>query len=490
MIRITDMYFYTTFIQKSIDTFSKYYEIRYFYYSIYFNSFLNAIREINRKENIIKERQQSTNENILLKTWYQNVEREFDTKLRSDNFVNLLDKYVNSSLDLFNNIYNNASINSQLIYHDFFDFYLKYFYSPFISISKELKLADHKIIFQKDPTKLLHYIDNNTHQQTKGSENYNNNNILLIIYAPINRFHILDLNPSKSVVRTLLNNGIDVYLLDWGYPDKRDNDLTLKDYIDYIDNAVDAIIQDRSFTSSSSSPIKISILGYCWGGLNSIIYTAVANNQKNIDKLILMATPVDFSKDNTTVSMWSKTIDTDKIIETFGHFDGYLLDFVFNMRNPVANFAKYFTLWKNLDNKDFINTFFDVEKWLHDTPPIPGELYKKIVNDCYKNNLLITGNMKLVEEDGKLLAKEEKEEDDNNNNKININKITIPVLSIIAEKDDLVSPISSLVINDYISSKEKEVLKHPGGHVSLCISDTAHKELWPKVANWIKSKIS
>ena len=54
---------------------------------------------------------------------------------------------------------------------------------------------------------------------------------------------------------------------------------------------------------------------------------------------------------------------------------------------------------KNLDNKDFVNTFFNVEKWLHDTPPIPGEFYKKIVNDCYKNNLLITGNMKLVEDE-------------------------------------------------------------------------------------------
>ena len=86
--------------------------------------------------------------------------------------------------------------------------------------------------------------------------------------------------------------------------------------------------------------------------------------------------------------------------------------------------------------------------------------------------------------------KQSSKEGNNNDNLININRITIPVLSIIAEKDDLVSPISSLVINDYISSKEKEVFRYPGGHVSLCISDTAHKELWPKVANWIKSKIS
>ena len=47
--------------------------------------------------------------------------------------------------------------------------------------------------------------------------------------------------------------------------------------------------------------------------------------------------------------------------------------------------------------------------------------------------------------------------------------------------------MSSFAINDYISSKEKKVFKHLGGHVSLCISNEAHKELWPKVVNWIKS---
>lgn len=49
--------------------------------------------------------------------------------------------------------------------------------------------------------------------------------------------------------------------------------------------------------------------------------------------------------------------------------------------------------------------------------------------------------------------------------------------------------MSSLAITDYISSKEKTVFKHPGGHVSLCISNEAHKELWPKVSRWIKSEI-
>jgi len=471
------MYFYPELFKKSINAFSNHYEINYFYNSIYFNSFSNAFKEVLQNS---KRNEKQSNGNLFLKTWFDNMDREFDEKLRSDGFISLLSKYVNSSLDLFNSMYN-GYLYPQLIYHDLVDFYLKYVYSPYISYSKELNLSDHKIVFHKDNIKLLHYINNN--QPTRGS----GNNILLVIYAPINRYHILDLNPSKSVVRTLLNNGSDVYLLDWGYPDKKDNELTLKDFIDYIDDAVNVIIQSRSITTSSSSsstPIKISILGYCWGGILSLIYTATATNQKNIDKLILMATPVDFSKDNTTVSMWSKSIDTDKIIGTIGHFDGYLLDFVFNMRNPSKSiFAKYFNLWKNMDNKDFVNTFVAVEKWLHDTPPIPGELYKKIVKDCYNANLLISGNMQLY----KKVANEVDKDDVNN--KININRITVPVLSIIAEKDDLVSPMSSLAITDYISSKEKTVFKHPGGHVSLCISNEAHKELWPKVSRWIKSEI-
>jgi polyhydroxyalkanoate synthase len=468
------MYFYPELFKKSINAFSNHYEINYFYNSIYFNSFSNAFKEVLQNS---KKNEKQSNGNLFLKTWFDNMDREFDEKLRSDGFISLLSKYINSSLDLFNSMYN-GYLYPQLIYHDLFDFYLKYVYSPYISYSKELNLSDHKIVFHKDNIKLLHYINNN--QPTRGS----GNNILLVIYAPINRYHILDLNPSKSVVRTLLNNGSDVYLLDWGYPDKKDNELTLKDFIDYIDDAVNVITQSRSNTTSSSTiPIKISILGYCWGGILSLIYTATATNQKNIDKLILMATPVDFSKDNTTVSMWSKSIDINKIIDTIGHFDGYLLDFVFNMRNPAKFiFAKYFNLWKNMDNKDFVNTFVAVEKWLHDTPPIPGELYKKIVKDCYNANLLISGNMQLYKK-----VANEVDKDDVNNNKININRITVPVLSIIAEKDDLVSPMSSLAITDYISSKETTVFKHPGGHVSLCISNEAHKELWPKVARWIKS---
>ena len=174
------IYFFPESIQKALDVFFKYNEINYLYNSIYYNSFLNAIKEVN-EQNIKKEIQ--SNQNILLKTWFENMDREFEEKLRSDNFINLLTGYFNSSLDLYHDIYRTTQLLKQ--YHDIFDFYLKYFYSPLISYSKELNLSAHEIIFQKESIKLLHYIDNNNQQQTKGFEN---NTCYLLFTHPLTVF--------------------------------------------------------------------------------------------------------------------------------------------------------------------------------------------------------------------------------------------------------------------------------------------------------------
>jgi poly(3-hydroxyalkanoate) synthetase len=57
---------------------------------------------------------------------------------------------------------------------------------------------------------------------------------LLMVYAPINRYHILDLNPERSVVKKFVSAGFDVFLLDWGDRQSK-NKPTLADYVDYID---------------------------------------------------------------------------------------------------------------------------------------------------------------------------------------------------------------------------------------------------------------
>jgi polyhydroxyalkanoate synthase len=93
-----------------------------------------------------------------------------------------------------------------------------------------------------------------------------------------------------------------------------------------------------------------------------------------------------------------------------------------------------------------------------------------VINNCYKDNLLIANKMKI------------------DNYSIDLRNITVPLLMIDAEKDDLITTESALAVSDYVSSNEKDFLKSPGGHVALCISDSAHEKLWPKAAKWILSK--
>ena len=55
---------------------------------------------------------------------------------------------------------------------------------------------------------------------------------MLIVYGLIGRYTMADLQEDRSLVRNLLNLGIDLYVVDWGNPSRADRWLTLDDYID------------------------------------------------------------------------------------------------------------------------------------------------------------------------------------------------------------------------------------------------------------------
>ena len=44
---------------------------------------------------------------------------------------------------------------------------------------------------------------------------------LLIVYALVGRYQMIDLEAERSFVRKLLGQGIDVYMVDWGLPRPR-----------------------------------------------------------------------------------------------------------------------------------------------------------------------------------------------------------------------------------------------------------------------------
>ena len=69
---------------------------------------------------------------------------------------------------------------------------------------------------------------------------------VLMVYGLIGRYTMADLQEDRSLVRNLLAQGVDLYVVDWGTPSRGDRWLTLEDYIDgYLGDCVEFIRKEQ-----------------------------------------------------------------------------------------------------------------------------------------------------------------------------------------------------------------------------------------------------
>ena len=67
-------------------------------------------------------------------------------------------------------------------------------------------------------------------------------------------------------------------------------------------------------------------------------------------------------------------------------------------------------------------------------------------------------------------------------------KITCPLLLLVADNDDLVPPSATLAIEQHVKSREVKTMSIDAGHIGLAVSSKAHRQLWPNVAMWIADR--
>jgi polyhydroxyalkanoate synthase subunit PhaC len=283
------------------------------------------------------------------------------------------------------------------------------------------------------------------------------------VYAFIGRHYILDLVPEVSVVRNLQKQGFDIYATDWGTPSAYDKDLTIGHFVNrYMDKSVDLI---RETTKSD----KVSLFGYCWGGDLVLMYAAL--HPEKVKNVITIATPGDFSVDDTLLSVWTKNMNVEAVLDAFGNAPAVLINAAFELRNPIEIIHKYPHFFEQPHGVESTLEFFATETWLYDSPPVIGEIYREFVKYCYQQNLFINNKMRV---DGNL---------------VDLKSIKAPYLNVVAQKDDLVAPPSSTALNDAVGSKDKSIIEFPSGHVGLIMGHRAHKEVWPKVGDWLKHRL-
>lgn len=286
---------------------------------------------------------------------------------------------------------------------------------------------------------------------------------ILVVYALINRSYVLDLQPDKSWIRSLLSQGFDVYLIDWKTPTAADKYVSFDDYVNcYIDDCVEAVLEKNKVE-------KLTLHGYCMGGTMSSIYTAL--HQDKVRNLAVIAPVIDGQKDFTVIGNLAKNMDVDKMLQVIGNLQSEQLYALYMSLKPFKQgINKYFNFIQNVDNEQFIGNFLRLEKWLYDTPPIAGETFRQWISDIYQKNLLVKNEMKL------------------NDKTVDLSTIKVPLLNVIADEDHLVSPQCSAPLNDVVSSTDKRLMRFHTGHVGLIASLYSQNNVLPKVGQWLMAR--
>ncbi len=286
---------------------------------------------------------------------------------------------------------------------------------------------------------------------------------ILIVYALVNTYKMLDIQPDRSYIKNLLNAGFDIYLIDWGYPTKGDRYISMDDYVNgYINNCVDFIRKKHRID-------KINILSICQGGTLSVIYSSLYPNK--IKNLVTHVTPVDFSTNDGLLFKWSKDMDFDKLVDAnHGLIPGDFLNQGFDMLKPMMKVQKQQTLTNSLDDKDKLMNFLRMEKWIAESPDQTGECFRQFMKDLYQQNKLVKGELEVG---GK---------------KVNLKNLTSPLLNIYATEDHLVPPAATIPLNDLVGSKDKELYSFKGGHIGVFVGGKSQKELAPAVTKWLKDR--
>jgi polyhydroxyalkanoate synthase len=285
---------------------------------------------------------------------------------------------------------------------------------------------------------------------------------LLVVYALVNRPYMMDLEPDRSLIRGLLSRGLDVYLIDWGYPDGSDRFTTLEDYLEgQLVGCVDEILKVRGLDA-------LNLLGVCQGGVFSLCFAAL--HPERVRNLITMVTPVDFHTSTDLLSKWARKIDVEAWVGQ-ANVSGDVLNQLFLALMPFRlSQQKYVDLLRVPPDTARIENFMRVERWIYDSPDQAGAAFREFVVWFYQQNRFLRGGLEI------------------GGRSVDLRNLELPILNLIGTRDHLVPPASSRALRALAGSRDFTTLELDLGHIGMYVSARAQRQVPAAIGDWLAAR--
>jgi len=300
-------------------------------------------------------------------------------------------------------------------------------------LGRNLATTPGKVVFQNELLQLIQYTPTTEKVRTRP---------LIMVPPWINKYYILDLTSSKSLIKYVVDQGFTVFVVSWVNPDERLAEKTFEDYV------LEGILEAVRAVQEETGVEKINALGYCVGGTalaTGLAYLA-QRGEEPFQCCSLLTTQVDFSLAGDLLLFTDdmQLASLEVLMTERGFLDGSRMANVFNMMRPRDLIWPYVVNNYLLGKKPFP---FDLLYWNQDSTRMAAANHKYYLREFYNENRLAKGEMTI----GGI--------------KLDLKKVTLPIFSV-ATREDHIAPAPSVFRGIQMFGGPVEFVLAGSGHIA------------------------
>lgn len=281
---------------------------------------------------------------------------------------------------------------------------------------------------------------------------------------------VYDIAEDISAVRALLRDGVDVWLCDFGAPEREEGgmDRTLDDHVRAVDEAIGRV--------SEATGQDVHLAGYSQGGM--FAYQAAAyRRSKDLASVITFGSPVDIHRnvagiEDSVVAQLAIALQRgiEKPLEGLEGLPGFLTSTGFKMlsiRKEVGQLVDFVSKLHDrqaLEKRESRRRFLAGEGFV----AWPGPALRTFIDEFIVHNRMLSGGFVV------------------GGRTVTLADIHCPVLFFVGEKDDIARPASLRAVRRAVSSDEVFEVGIPAGHFGLVVGSKALALTWPTVSQWMR----
>ena len=302
------------------------------------------------------------------------------------------------------------------------------------AVGRNLAMTPGKIVYRNDLVELIQY-DATTPEVHRRP--------LLIVPPCINKFYILDLQPSNSYVRHAVALGHTVFMVSWRNIPAELGHLTWDDYIEQGVIAALRVVQDIGDSK------EVNALGFCVGGtlLASTLAVLAARKDTSVASLTLLTTMLDFTDPGEIGVYVSRELLAAREPQLMAGERMRGSD----LANAFASLRANDLVWNYVVSnylKGETPPAFDLLYWNGDSANLPGPMYVYYLRNMYLDN-------RLRERNALTMA----------GAPIDLQQITVPTY-IFASRDDHIVPWRAAYKNTTLLGGSCTFVLGASGHVA------------------------